>query len=225
MKLLFIEDETELGKSVTQLLKKEAYHAEWVKTYREAMDRLSATVYDCLLIDITLPDGNGLNILRQQKESWSDAGIILITAKNSINDRVEGLDLGADDYISKPFHLAELNSRIKAVLRRRKFAGSKEIEFNNLRILPERYMVFAGEKLMDFTRKEFELLMFLVSNKNRVVTREAIAEHIWGDYMATSDTYDFIYSHIKNIRRKLSDCGSGDTIHSIYGIGYKITGN
>lgn len=225
MKLLLIEDEADLGKSVSHLLKKESYQAEWVKTYRDAMDKLTTTVYDCLLIDITLPDGNGLNILRHQKEIKSDAGIILITAKNSINDRVEGLDLGADDYISKPFHLAELNSRIKAVLRRRKYAGNKEIEFNNLVILPESYMVYADGKPMDFTRKEFDLLLFLVSNKNRVVTREAIAEHIWGDYMEISDTYDFIYSHIKNIRRKLSDCGAGDTIHSVYGIGYKITGN
>jgi DNA-binding response OmpR family regulator len=222
MKILLIEDESDLAQSIVILLSKEGYSIEWVDKYKEAVKRIDQRNYDCFLVDISLPDGNGLNIVRLLKEINTDSGIIVITAKNSFNDRIEGLDLGADDYLSKPFHLAELNSRIKAVLRRRKFAGQKCIEIDNLKIIPENFEVQVDEAFVEFTRKEFELLLFLASNKNRVLTKDSIAEHIWGDYNDISYSYDFLYSHIKNIRKKLLEKGSKDYIQSVYGIGYKF---
>jgi DNA-binding response OmpR family regulator len=140
-----------------------------------------------------------------------------------LNDRIEGLDLGADDYLAKPFHLAELNSRIKALLRRRKLAGLKTIEIGNLKIIPDNFQVLVNDNLIDFTRKEFDLLLFLASNKNRVLTKDSIAEHIWGNYNDISYSFDFLYSHVKNIRKKLLEKGCKDYIQSIYGIGYKFT--
>jgi DNA-binding response OmpR family regulator len=222
MRILLIEDESDLAQSIVILLSKEGYSIEWVDKYNEAVRRIDQREYDCFLVDISLPDGNGLNIVRLLKEINTDAGIIVITAKNSLNDRIEGLDLGADDYLSKPFHLAELNSRIKAVLRRRKFSGQKSIEIDNLKIIPENFQVQVDDVFVEFTRKEFDLLLFLASNKNRVLTKDSITEHIWGDYNDISYSYDFLYSHIKNIRKKLLESGSKDYIQSVYGIGYKF---
>jgi DNA-binding response OmpR family regulator len=222
MRILLIEDESDLAQSIVILLSKEGYSIEWVDKYHEAVKRIDQRNYDCFLVDISLPDGNGLNIVRLLKEINTDSGIIIITAKNSLNNRIEGLDLGADDYLSKPFHLAELNSRIKAVLRRRKFSGQKTIEIDNLKIIPENFQVQVNDVFVEFTRKEFDLLLFLASNKNRVLTKDSIAEHIWGDYNDISYSYDFLYSHIKNIRRKLLENGSKDFIQSVYGIGYKF---
>jgi DNA-binding response OmpR family regulator len=223
MKILLIEDESSLAQSILSLLLKEGFTAEWVANYKAAIEKIEEENYDCFLVDISLPDGNGLNIVRFLKKNKADAGIIIITARNSINDRVEGLDLGADDYLSKPFHLAELNSRIKAVLRRRKFAGLKMIEIDNLRIVPDNFEVFVDNELIDFTRKEFDLLLFLASNRNRVLTKDSIAEHIWSNYNDISYSFDFLYSHVKNIRKKLIEKGCRDYIQSVYGIGYKFT--
>jgi DNA-binding response OmpR family regulator len=222
MRILLIEDESDLAQNIVSLLTKEGYHVEWVNNYSKAVKKIDERVYDCFLVDISLPDGNGLNIVRLLKEIETDAGIIIITAKNSLNDRVEGLDLGADDYLSKPFHLAELNSRTKAVLRRRKFAGLKTIEIDNLKIIPDNFQVLVNDDMIDFTRKEFDLLLFLASNQNRVLTKDSIAEHIWGEYNDISYSYDFLYSHIKNIRKKLLEKGCRDYIQSVYGIGYKF---
>jgi DNA-binding response OmpR family regulator len=222
MRILLIEDEPDLAQSIVDLLSREGYSVEWAINFQEAIQRIEQSVYDCLLVDISLPDGSGLRIVKILKESNIDSGIIIITARNSLNDRIEGLDLGADDYLSKPFHLAELNSRIKALLRRRKFSGLKIIQFDNLRIIPDNYQVFVNESAIDFTRKEFDLFLFLASNKNRVLTKESIAEHIWGDYADVSYTYDFLYSHIKNIRKKVIEKGGNDYILSVYGIGYKF---
>lgn len=223
MKVLLIEDESSLAQSILSLLLKEGFTAEWVPGYKAAIEKIEEGDYDCFLVDISLPDGNGLNIVRFLKKNKADSGIIIITARNSLNDRVEGLDLGADDYLSKPFHLAELNSRIKAVLRRRKFAGLKIIEIDNLRIIPDNFEVFVNNELVDFTRKEFDLLLFLASNRNRVLTKDSIAEHIWSNYNDISYSFDFLYSHIKNIRKKLIEKGCRDYIQSVYGIGYKFT--
>jgi DNA-binding response OmpR family regulator len=223
MKILLIEDESALAQSILSLLIKEGYTAEWVASYKAAINKIEEENYDCFLVDISLPDGNGLNIVRFLKKNKADSGIIIITARNSLNDRIEGLDLGADDYLSKPFHLAELNSRIKAVLRRRKFAGMKTIEIDNLRIIPDNFEVHINNELIDFTRKEFDLLLFLASNKNRVLTKDSIAEHIWSNYNDISYSFDFLYSHIKNIRKKLIEKGCKDYIQSVYGIGYKFS--
>jgi DNA-binding response OmpR family regulator len=225
MRLLLIEDEKDLAQSIVNLLKKETYMVEWVDNYNDAENKIELFTYDCILVDITLPDGNGLNIIRILKKKNRDSGVIIITAKNSLNDRVEGLDIGADDYISKPFHLAELNSRIKALLRRRISSGNKEIELQNMRILPESYQVYIDNQELELTRKEFNLLLFLASNKNRVITKESIAEHIWGDYIDLVDSYNFIYTHVKNIRKKIIEKGGNDFIQSIYGIGYKFSTN
>jgi DNA-binding response OmpR family regulator len=223
MKILLIEDESTLAQSILSLLLKEGYSTEWVANYKAAIDKIEEENYDCFLVDISLPDGNGLNIVRFLKKNNPDSGIIIITAKNSLNDRIEGLDLGADDYLSKPFHLAELNSRIKAVLRRRKFAGLKMIEIDNLKIIPDNFEVLVDNEMIEFTRKEFDLLLFLASNKNRVLTKDSIAEHIWSNYSDISYSFDFLYSHVKNIRKKLIEKGCKDYIQSVYGIGYKFS--
>jgi DNA-binding response OmpR family regulator len=225
MKLLLIEDEIELAQSIINLLKKEAYRVEWVENYSDAESKIEQFTYDCVLVDITLPDGNGLDIVRLLKKRNVNSGVIIITAKNSLKDRIEGLDIGADDYISKPFHLAELNSRVKALLRRRISSGNKEIELQNIRIIPESFQVFVNDAEIELTRKEFNLLLFLASNKNRVITKESIAEHIWGDYIDLADSYNFIYTHVKNLRKKILDKGGSDFIQSVYGIGYKFSTN
>ena len=223
MKILLIEDESTLAQSILSFLLKEGFTAEWVSGYKSAIGKIEEDTYDCFLVDISLPDGNGLNIVRFLKKNNADSGILIITAKNSLNDRIEGLDLGADDYLSKPFHLAELNSRIKAVLRRRKFAGLKTIEIDNLKIIPDNFEVFVNNELIEFTRKEFDLLLFLASNKNRVLTKDSISEHIWSNYNDISYSFDFLYSHVKNIRKKLLEKGCKDYIQSVYGIGYKFS--
>jgi DNA-binding response OmpR family regulator len=223
MKILLIEDESTLAQSILSLLIKEGFTAEWVASYNAAIDKIEEENYDCFLVDISLPDGNGLNIVRFLKKNKADSGIIIITARNSLNDRIAGLDLGADDYLSKPFHLAELNSRIKAVLRRRKFAGLKLIEIDNLKIVPDNFEVLVNNELLEFTRKEFDLLLFLASNKNRVLTKDSIAEHVWSNYNEISYSFDFLYSHVKNIRKKLVEKGCKDYIQSVYGIGYKFS--
>jgi DNA-binding response OmpR family regulator len=223
MKILLIEDESTLAQTIMSLLLKEGFTAQWVSGYQAAINKIEEETYDCFLVDISLPDGNGLNIVRHLKKNNADSGIIIITARNSVNDRIEGLDLGADDYLSKPFHLAELNSRIKAVLRRRKYAGLKTLEIDNLKIIPDNFQVLVNDVLIDFTRKEFDLLLFLASNKNRVLTRDSIAEHIWNNYNDSSYSFDFLYSHVKNIRKKLIENGCKDYIHSVYGIGYKFS--
>jgi DNA-binding response OmpR family regulator len=222
MKILLIEDETELALSVQSLLKKEGFSVDWAENYFLAEEKINLMDFDCLLVDICLPDGSGLDIIRKIKERKADPGIIIITAKDSVNDRVLGLDLGADDYVTKPFHLAELNSRVKALLRRRKFSGQKEITLGMIRVLPENFQAFVMEQELNLTRKEFDLLLFLLMNRNRVISRESIAEHLWGDYADISDSYDFIYSHVKNLRKKITDKGGHDFIQNVYGIGYKI---
>jgi DNA-binding response OmpR family regulator len=176
-------------------------------------------------VDITIPGGSGLDIIRELKKKGSEAGIIIISAKNSIEDKISGLDLGADDYLTKPFHLSELNSRIKSIVRRRSFKGSNEICFHEISIVPDEMLVSVNKKTVTLTKKEFDLLLFFISNKNRVITKESIAEHLWGDDMDTADSFDFIYSHIKNLRKKLVEKGSEDYIQTVYGMGYKFGKN
>ena len=222
MKILLIEDEPELRRSIKQFLHQEGYLVESASDFMKAADKAGAYDYDCVLIDITIPGGTGLDIVKQLKRSRSKAGIIIISAKNSLDDKITGLELGADDYLAKPFHLAELNARIKSVIRRRSFEGSQEIVFEEIKINPDAQTVLVKGKNIALTKKEFDLLVFFISNKNRVITKESIAEHLWGDDMDMADSYDFIYSHIKNLRKKLIEAGSEDYIHSVYGAGYKF---
>ena len=223
MKILLVEDEVSLGDSVITFLKKEGHVCEWVKNFNTGDEKVSMYQYDCALIDIGLPGGSGLDIVKALKKNNSKTGIIIISAKNSLDDKISGLDLGADDYITKPFHLSELNSRLNSVLRRRNFEGSNEIIFEKIKIIPDKQEVSINNKSITLTKKEFDLLLFFVSNKNRVVTKESIAEHLWGDEMDMADSFDFIYSHIKNLRKKIVDAGGEDYLKSVYGMGYKFS--
>ncbi len=223
MKILLIEDEIGLGDSIFSFLKKEGYLCEWVKDHASAIEKASLYEYDCALIDITLPGGSGLGIVEVFKKNHPKTGIIIISAKNSIDDKITGLDIGADDYLTKPFHLAELNSRIKSVLRRRHFEGSSQINLGSMKLIPEQKEVCVNGVPVNLTKKEYDLLLFFVSNKNRVLTKESIAEHLWGDMADMADSFDFIYSHIKNLRKKITDSGGDDCIKSVYGSGYKFS--
>ncbi len=222
MKILLIEDEPELRKSIKHFLLQEGYVVESASDFSKASDKAEIYDYDCVLVDITLPDGNGLDIVKQLKKAKSKAGIIIISAKNSLDDKIAGLELGADDYLTKPFHLSELNARIKSVIRRMSFEGDKEIIFEEIKINPDAQTVLVKKKDISLTKKEFDLLVFFISNKNRVITKESIAEHLWGDDMDMADSYDFIYSHIKNLRKKIIEAGCEDYIHTVYGAGYKF---
>lgn len=222
MKILLIEDEPELRKSIKQYLYQEGYIVESASDYTKGIEKIEVYDYDCILVDITLPKGNGLDIIKQLKENNSKAGIIIISAKNSSDDKITGLDLGADDYLAKPFNLAELNSRIKALIRRRNFDGNKLIEVNEITIIPEERAVKVNKELVNLTAKEYDLLLFFVSNKNRVVSKNAIAEHLWGDDSDQMDSHDFIYVHLRNLRKKLAEKGCTDYVQTIYGIGYNF---
>lgn len=222
MKILIVEDEIELCNSMATYLRGESYLCEIANDHQTALDKIEVFDYDCILLDISLTDGNGLNLLRQLKTNNKSDGVIIISARNSIDDKIEGLNLGADDYISKPFHLSELSARIKAVIRRRRFEGTSVLVFNELVIDIEGKSVFVEDKPVDLTRKEYDLLLYLASNKNRIISKNAIAEHLSGDEIMSYDNLDFIYSHIKNLKRKLSMAGCSDYIKSMYGMGYKF---
>jgi DNA-binding response OmpR family regulator len=223
MKVLLIEDEIALADSICEYLQKESYLCEVVHTFEQAVEKIHLYQYDCIIVDIGLPDGSGLNVIRALKENGSGTGIIIVSARNSLDDKISGLDIGADDYLTKPFHLPELNARIKSVIRRRSFGGVNEIVYNDLRILPEKMEVTVNEQLLNLTKKEYDLLIFFLSNRNRILSRESIAEHLWGDDMDMADSFDFIYTHIKNLRKKILEKGGEDYIRTVYGIGYKFT--
>ncbi len=222
MKILLIEDESDLRKSIKQYLHEEGYLVESAADYIQASQKAADYKYECILVDITLPKGNGLDIVKQLKAAHSKAGIIIISAKNSSEDKITGLDLGADDYLAKPFNLAELNSRIKALIRRRNFDGNKWIVVNEITIIPESRMVKVNNDDVILTAKEYDLLLFFIMNKNRVLSKNAIAEHLWGDDSDQMDSHDFIYVHLKNLRKKLTEKGCQDYVKTIYGIGYNF---
>ena len=220
MKVLIVEDEPDLRDTMVTFLMEEGLQVEQAGSLYLAHEKLNLYEYDCLLIDLGLPDGSGLDLIRTYKKLHPGTGIIIISARNSLDDKVTGLDLGADDYLSKPFHFSELNSRIKSVLRRLKFNGKKEIWAGKLLILPEQREVLVDGEQISLTRKEFDLLLFFVANEKRVLTKESIAEHLWGDFADSSDSFDFVYSHIKNLRRKVLEKTGSDYFHNIYGTGY-----
>lgn len=223
MKILLIEDEKELAESILAYAKKENYICEAVLTFEEAIEKINLYQYDCIVVDITLPDGSGLQVIRELKRNKSDTGIIIISAKNSLEDKLIGLDIGADDYLTKPFHLPELNARIKSIIRRRNFSGSNEISFGEIRVLADNPEIYVNNTPVILTKKEYELLIYFLSNRERVLTKESIAEHLWGDEMDLADSFDFIYTHIKNLRKKIMESGGQDYIQNVYGMGYKFT--
>ena len=222
MKILIVEDEIELVKSIISYLKEENYVCEFAGDYHTALSKIELYDYDCILLDVSLPGGTGLNILKELKLNNKVDGILIISAKNSIADKVEGLQLGADDYLPKPFHLSELSARIAAIIRRRSFNGTSLLKFNEITIDTIAKVAYCDSQPIDFTKKEFELLLYFVSNKGRIISKNAIAEHLWGDEMDMADNYDFIYTHIKNLRKKLEKC-KADYVKSIYGMGYKFS--
>jgi len=222
MKILIVEDEIELSESIVSYLKSEGYLCEHALTYDSAIDKISLYEYDIILVDLNLPDGNGIQIIRKLKESDFKGGIIITSARDTLDDRILGLNSGADDYLIKPFHLAELNARIKSLTRRVLFKGGNTITLNEIIIKPDAHEVYIKGKLMDLTKKEFALLLFLATNKDRVLSKESIAEHLWGDYIDSADSFDFVYAHIKNLRKKLIEKGVGNYLQTVYGVGYKF---
>jgi len=223
MKILIVEDEKDLLIVLSNFLTKEHYICELADSFETASEKIAVYQYDIILLDITLPDGNGLDLLKVIKKYNLQAGVIIISAKNSLDDKINGLDLGADDYMTKPFQLSELNSRIKAVLRRRQYEGSNVVTFNEISIDTEGKELSIFNEKVKLTLKEYDMLMYFIVNKNRVLTKEAIAEHLWDDNIDLADNFDFIYTHLNNIRRKIKVAGGVDYIKTIYGMGYKFT--
>ena len=222
MKILIVEDEPELLQSIVTYLRSENYICEIAATITAAQEKIECFDYDCILLDISLPDGNGLALLEQLKKDNKTDGVIIISAKNAIDDRIKGLNLGADDYLPKPFHLSELSARVAAVIRRRQFQGHTRLAFHEIAIDPQAKTVWVNEKVVDLTRKEYDLLLYLASNKNRVVSKNAIAEHLAAGETDLNYNFDVVYAHMKNLKRKLQQAGAGDYIKSIYGMGYKF---
>jgi DNA-binding response OmpR family regulator len=221
VKILIIEDETGLRDSIQAYFTGEDSVCETAKDFTSAIAKVSVYRYDCIILDLTLPQGNGLDIIKHLKANRFN-GILIISAKNSLDDRLTGLDLGADDYLTKPFHLSELKSRVTAIVRRRSFNGNSLLKFNEIDIDLTAKTVKINDQFVKFTRKEYSLLLYFIANKGKVVSKSAIAEHLWGDSIDIADNFDFIYSHIKNIRKKLVEAGGKDYIYAAYGMGYKF---
>lgn len=222
MKILVIEDELQLQKNIKESLEKENYLVESASDYHEAIEKVLVYDYDCILLDIMLPHGSGIDILNELKKQQKQGNIIIISAKDSLDDKLAGLELGADDYLTKPFHLAELNARIKAVLRRKSLNGKNNIVFANAILDLDEREFLVNNNLIALNRKEFDILTYFLVNKNRLVTKTALAEHVWGDNTDQADSFDFVYYQIKNLRKKLQESEADIEIQSIYGIGYKL---
>ena len=222
MKILIIEDEHDLRKSIVSYLCQQGYLCESADNFETGLEKLSHNNYDCFIIDIMLPKGTGLNLIKEIKNKDIQAGIIIVSAKNSLQDKIIGLEYGADDYLVKPFHLSELTARIKSIIRRRHLNGNNEIIHNEIKILPDGRKVFVGEKEITLTAKEYDLLLFFISNKGKVIPKDSITEHIWGDHIDQTNSFDFIYTHISNLRKKLLQAGAKDYMSTVYGIGYKF---
>jgi len=223
MKILIVEDNSDLLNDMAIFLSSHGFNCEKARTFSEAGEKIDLYSYDLYIIDITLPDGSGLNLIDHIKSKNTNSGIIIVTAKNAVEDKVKGLDLGADDYLTKPFHKEELNARIRSVLRRNKFEGNKEIIHNEIKINIAGAQAFIDDNEIILTKKEYDLLLYFLDNKNRMITKESIAEHLWGDHFDQADNFDFIYNHIKNLRKKINSNGGKDYIESLYGMGYKFS--
>jgi DNA-binding response OmpR family regulator len=222
MKVLVVEDEEGLAESITDYMLKEGYICETVATFDEANAKIHLYRYDCVIVDLTLPDGNGFQLIETLKKLTVTTGVIIISARNTLEDKLKGLDIGSDDYLTKPFHLSELNARVKSLLRRRQFGGHNEIQFQEITVAYHSRNVFVNGQPTPLSRKEYDLLLYFLSNIDVALTKASIAEHLWGDDIDSVDSFDMVYSHIKNLRRKLVEKGAADYVQSIYGIGYKF---
>lgn len=222
MKILLVEDEKELRDTVRESLQREKFVVECAEDYPSAIRKINEYDYDCVLLDIMLPGGSGLSILAHLKQLRKQESVIIISAKDSIEDKVEGLNLGADDYLAKPFHLAELNARVKSLLRRKKAGGETSIILGNLTVFPDTREVQVDGHVLSLNRKEFDLLYYFVCNPNRLINKMSLAESVWGDHIDQADSLDFIYSQVKNLRKKMKAFGSLPEIKAVYGFGYKL---
>ena len=225
MKILVVEDEDSLRETIIRSLEKERYTVESAATFNEAGMKLNDYDYDCVVLDIMLPGGSGLTLLEELKKRRKRDSVIIISAKDSIEDKVTGLDLGADDYLTKPFHLAELNARIKSVIRRKQQDGELSLRVGNITLYPDRHAVYIEQEELTLNRKEFDLLYYFVANPDRLISKASLAESVWGDYIDQADSFDFIYSQVKNLRKKLKNAGATAEIKAVYGFGYKMTPN
>ena len=223
MKILIVEDEHALYESIFAYFTGGGNICEHAPDFDTSSEKIELYSYDCILLDLGLPGGEGLELLSKLKKSNKKDGVLIISARHSLDDRLSGLDLGADDYLVKPFHLSELKARVSAIVRRKNFDGDNVITFHEIRVDVSAMKVTLNDKTLTLTRKEFDLLVYFLSNKNKVVTKNAMAEHLWGDEMDLSDDFDFIYTHVKNLKKKLAETGARDYIKSVYGIGYKFT--
>ncbi len=222
MKLLIVEDEPGLRNSIKEYLQTENFTCELATDYKTALEKTELYDYACIILDITLPDGNGLELLSTLKANQKNDGVLIISAKDSLQDKVHGLTVGADDYLPKPFHLSELLARVHAIIRRRNFQGNNVVEIGDLKLNMEEKIFYFDGKNLELTRKEYNLFLYFISNKNKVISKNAIAEHLWGDHMDMVENYDMIYAHIKNLRKKLHQVGAPEFIRSVYGMGYKF---
>lgn len=222
MNLLIVEDEPELSHSIATYLFQNKFTCDTALDFSSANSKISTGQYSCIILDLSLPGGSGLELLRRLKSINKTEGVLIISAKNSLDDKIEGLELGADDYLTKPFHLAELSARVNAIIRRKSFDGNNTVILDKLIINIADKTVATENGNVELTRKEYELLLYFASNKNRVLTKESIIDHLWGNHANMSDTYDIIYSHIKNLRKKLMESGCPDYIKAVYGMGYKF---
>lgn len=221
MKILIVEDEHKLSDSIVTYLKSEKYLCEQAFDYNEALEKVRGYDYDCVLLDLMLPGGSGLDILRDIKRRNNPAGVIIVSAKDSLDDKVKGLEIGADDYLPKPFHLAELGMRVYAIIRRKEFGASNTLENNGIKINLLEKSVEANGRPVTLTKSEYDLLLFFIGNRNRVLSKGAIAEHLSGDFADMMDNFDIVYTHIKNLKAKLAQTGMPNCIQNVYGMGYK----
>jgi DNA-binding response OmpR family regulator len=222
MKVLIIEDNRQLAENIHSYLTREAYVCEYCFTYEDALDKLHTFSYDAIILDIMLPDGDGIELLKSMKQKKINSSVLIVSAKNALDDKINGLEIGADDYLTKPFHLSELHARLKAIHRRKNLDNDPTIKFNELRLNTKSFEAKVNDDLLELTKKEFDLLLFFLTNKNRIVSRQSIAEHLWGDYVDNLDNFDFVYQHVKNLRKKITQAGGKDYIGTVYGVGYKF---
>lgn len=225
MKLLLIEDNTLLAGDIKKFLSGAGFVVEHAATFVEASEKIALYQYDLTIVDLGLPDGDGLNLVQEVKDHQPETGILILTANDGLEDKVRGLRLGADDYMTKPFHTAELNARIHSILRRGKFTRNDTLQIDALKIDLPGSQAFVDATPLNLTKKEFDLLLFFMRNPDRVLTKESIAEYLWGDHMDQSDNFDFIYNHIKNLRKKIVNAGGKNFIQAMYGMGYKFKAN